>query len=210
MVKAILEGRKTQIRRVIRIQPPEPDGYKIITLLDTTDRNNRKNIGKLSWSTEDEKISENIIYFKQPYKIGDKILVKETFQLSEYYKDMPIPNQKIVINYLGKKYNINYKADDYCANFEEFNSQRWISSLFMPRWASRITLEITNVKVERLQKITYAGIIKEGYIENSKFDFKTNAGLAKKWFHKLWDSINGKKYHWESNPWVFVISFKRI
>jgi hypothetical protein len=91
---------------------------------------------------------------------------------------------------------------------------KWRPSIFMPRWASRITLEITSVRVERLGEITEEDAEKEG-IELKGY---------KKWrppdteipytrrdhFEALWDSINGKKHPWASSPWVWVIEFKRV
>ena len=109
----------------------------------------------------------------------------------------------------------------------------WKPSIFMPRWASRITLDITRIRVERLQDITEEDAMAEGV------DWKPTAGLAeftaKKLYAQLWDSINGKPaprykpsgvqgpglpkaaritpksaHPWESNPWVWVIEFKRL
>ena len=79
----------------------------------------------------------------------------------------------------------------------------------MPRWASRITLEITNIRVERLQDISEADAIAEGAtasIVGDNLNFlKYRAG-----YQTLWDSINGKKAPWDSNPWVWVIEFRRL
>jgi hypothetical protein len=85
---------------------------------------------------------------------------------------------------------------------------KWKSSIFMPRWASRITLEITDIRVERLQEITikHDEVAKEGW----PFGFKDIDTAPVNLFIKFWDSINGKKYPWDSNPWVWVISFKRV
>jgi hypothetical protein len=77
----------------------------------------------------------------------------------------------------------------------------------MPRQASRITLEITDVRVERLQEITLGDICKEG-LASSIYDFKpVQAGFLA--FEELWDSIYGPD-SWDANPWVWVIEFKRI
>jgi hypothetical protein len=79
----------------------------------------------------------------------------------------------------------------------------------MPRWASRISLEIVSVKVERLQEISELDVRAEG-IEPKR---SPGLGLPVDYFgvfKRLWDSINGKKYPWVSDPWVFVIEFKRL
>jgi hypothetical protein len=92
-----------------------------------------------------------------------------------------------------------------------------VPPIHMPRWASRITLRISNVRVERLQEIADRGdglckiddIEAEGLnqIFNGQDDKRDSAG-AVEWFSELWDSINGKKHPWESNPWVWVLEFE--
>jgi len=94
---------------------------------------------------------------------------------------------------------------------------RWRPSLFMPRWASRILLEITEIRVERLQEITQDDAVAEG-MRHPEHAFKMIAGgdveveiSPKEQFAELWDSLNAKRgYGWDINPWVWVISFKRI
>ncbi len=75
----------------------------------------------------------------------------------------------------------------------------------MPRFASRITLEITDIKVERLQEITTRDYLREGYpgIENLGYG-------RPEWFKALWNSIHKKEHRWGDDPWVWVISFKKI
>lgn len=98
---------------------------------------------------------------------------------------------------------------------------KWHPSIFMPRWASRILLEITNVRVERLNDISEEDAINEGIIKDSDGFFIASDSpeahhflrqphlTAKGAFHTLWESINGPG-SWESNPWVWVIEFKRV
>jgi hypothetical protein len=123
-----------------------------------------------------------------PYGIpGDRLWVRETFSArrtinGKIHNDMPVI----------------YRADGGLADA----SCGWRPSIFMPRWASRITLEITDVRVERLQEITEEDCISEG--------LKLLQGGIRSEFAVLWDSINGKTYPWASNPWVFVIAFRRL
>ncbi len=112
---------------------------------------------------------------------GDRLWVRETFQV------VP-PN------------TIFYKADK-----QNTATKGWIPSIFMPRWASRITLEITNIRVERLQEITEEDARAEGC------GFSGPGSSTPRWnFQQVWGSINGKKHPWESNPFIWVISFKRM
>jgi hypothetical protein len=153
MVRAILEGRKTQTRRVIKPQLR--------------------------------------INYKCPYgQPGDRLWVRETWQCFK-------PNTEEIIN----PNTVNIRALAYRATNEWRG--KWRPSIHMPRWASRITLEITAVRVERLQDIGEVDAMREGdpTCENTHID----------WFRALWDSINAKRgYSWESNPWVWVVEFQRI
>jgi hypothetical protein len=110
--------------------------------------------------------------------------------------------------------NVVYRADmSDAARAEEKAIRRvvsgcvpWRPSIFMPRWASRITLKITSVRAERLQDISALAVRAEGV--ESQRDITSYVPL----FHELWDSINGKRAgcSWADNPWVWVLSFKRI
>ena len=109
------------------------------------------------------------------WKIGDRLWVRETWQMNEP------PSGAI------------YRADDVAGHIDS----GWRPSIFMPRWASRITLEVTAVRVERLQDITEEDATREGC--TCRFHFR-----------QVWDRINGKRGSWASNPWVWVISFHRL
>ena len=179
MVRAILEGRKTQTRRVIKPQPEGMDEFYF--------RDFRRDFGGR----------------KCPHgQVGDGLWVKET-----YYQD---PGG-----------GIWYRADN-----DEWlqDHESWRTPLFMPRWASRITLEITGLRVERLQDITQRDAVNEGVIfMGGMFDeadqapwcpsLKDQEPMAspRDAYGRLWDSLNAKRgYAWESNPWVWVIEFKRL
>jgi hypothetical protein len=174
MVKAILEGRKTQTRRVIK---PQPDYFEVMGQ-------------PISW----DKGALN-----PPYgKIGDRLWVRETFANLPYLH--PLPHHKI-----------SYRAD---GEIQMFGSEKWKPSIFMPRWASRITLEVTGVRVERLQDISEEDAIAEGApVEDFYGEWLVPDPMPQKpsqWYRDLWDKINAKKCPWSSNPWVWVISFKRL
>lgn len=168
MVKAILEGRKTQTRRVIKLPEnctPEQQNYLLYY--------NRYVIKECPYGL-----------------IGGSLWVRETWAESEYIYDRCF-----------------YKADGNSLP----SNLKWRPSNFMPRKYSRITLEITDIRVQRVQEITNEDACYEGV----KGIDKSNC-LVIEWdyvtpFKILWDSINAKRgYSWDSNPWVWAISFRRI
>ncbi|SWS89562.1 morphogenetic protein [Klebsiella pneumoniae] len=188
MVRALLDGRKTQTRRTVKPQPDE-DGLAKVTngpWVDTSERNYRCPFGAA----------------------GDRIWVRETFQgplfdydlMDSYCKD-PTPFEKpefCVYKADGVPAPEFYDADDelHCC---------WRPSINMPRWASRILLEITNVRVERLKSISDGDAIREGC---STADMKSGDCVADV-LARLWASIYGSD-SWNANPWVWVIEFKRV
>jgi len=208
MVKAILEGRKTQTRRVMKPQP----GLG----LDDFERYYHIEVGKYhpALIDKDGELYPGDEIFgaytddgewgcKCPYgQVGDRLWVRETF-------DYIFGDEG---DYLI------YKADDYSLAW--FNERKkdgskitWNPSIHMPRWASRINLEITGIRVERLQEISEEDAKNEG-VTPHRIDWDDNISPNvtinyREGFIKLWDSINGKMYAWESNPYVWVIEFKR-
>ena len=131
-------------------------------------------------------------FHKYRFLPNDHLWVRET-----WYCDNPSRAQDI----LSRGEGLYYKAtEEHPGIFP-----KWRPSIFMPRWASRITLEITDIRVERLQHISEKDAVKEGLISD-----EINQITAAENFENLWDSINGKKYPWASNPWVWVIEFRRI
>lgn len=199
MVRATLDGRKTHIRRPIKPQP------KIIHAL-YSDK-----------SLETERIFKNgdqRIHCPDG-KIGERLWVRETWgiwkegelcSLSTFeYVDYDQGSFKAK---LEKGYELRYKADNATCN-------KWRPSIHMPRWASRITLEITNIRVERVQEITEEDAKAEGcrsadLASGRECFLNEELGSYKLHFKSLWDSIYSKKFPWDSNPWVWVIEFKRI
>lgn len=163
MVRAILDGRKTQTRR------PHAKAFSI-----------NHPLGKANC----------------PYHPGTKLWVKETFQ---YAADMGLCHK-------DDDYII-YRADTGGEEWKEnLEGWRWRSPGCMPKIASRITLEITATRVERIQQITSADIKAEGV--SLTLDY---GPIYQHEFAQLWNSMYAKKgFGWEVNPWVWVISFRRI
>lgn len=180
MVRAILEGRKTMTRRVMRIQPKYHPKWKSWELAQIVKGQS------FDWP-EDMSAPFGISGFC-PYGIpGDRLWVRETWAQGQRN---------------GKDTVLFYKASH---EKEVAEGIKWKPSIFMPRWASRIMLENTNIRVERLQEITASDVEREGAITKNT-DIRDALGI---WI-KLWDSINGKKYPWASNPWVWVIEFTQL
>lgn len=241
MVRAILDGRKTQTRRVIK-NPP--------------------------WLKMDDKsfyagialgVSEGMEFENCPYgRPGDRLWVREAWRPGAWrddgriaidYKASPeltnTPWVTIPDDFDGKTFddlwlewtdellNAGSIPDDEGYHHWEAGRSplRWRPSIFMPRWASRITLQVTAVRVERVQDISEEDAIAEGLdrewcsefvpetgMDVSGFDYRDYSdpsGIT--WtsplesFKTLWDSINAKRgYSWDSNPWVWVVEFEQV
>lgn len=186
MVRAILDGRKTQTRRIVKLQPDE-DGLAKVTngpWVDTSERNYRCPFGD----------------------VGDRIWVRETWAEA----GASAPNLKL--------YRANYPEHlpSHYENVPPANEIRWTPSIHMPRWASRILLETTDVRVERLNAISEhdaqaEGVAKlrGGFWQHYQPGWTQHQLSARGSFVTLWKSIYGEE-SWNSNPWVWVIEFKRI
>ena len=203
MVRAILDGRKTQTRRIVK----GVDGaMKFCPEYDISGEDIFVVLGEKDHTGMNPVLGATTCPFGS---VGDRIWVRETFQgplfdfdlMDSYCKD-PAPFEKpefCVYKADGAPAPEFYDADDelHC---------RWRPSIHMPRWASRILLEITDVRVERLQEITLGDICKE--IGCGLYDFRPATHGFQVW-EELWQSIYGAE-NWNANPWVWVIEFKRV
>lgn len=206
MVRAILEGRKAQTRRIMNNQPAGAALGPVYI---------RERDGGFQWYG----IAGESSVFKCPYgKPGDRLWVRETWRTGwSYGGDYPTVQYRATETaHVGSK---EYPVLDVLRG--EFGipdpaphsivpGGKWKPSIHMPRWASRITLEVVSVRVERLQDITRSDIRAEGILVPAEFasDDKFRCYLLDQWI-KLWESINGPG-SWEANPWVWVVEFKRI
>jgi hypothetical protein len=212
MVCAILEGRKTQTRRVVkedvRPEPARIEAYYIDNRIFIPTSNSGK-VGIF-----------NPPQIKCPYgKPGDRLWVRETFTFvadGEFALRSGVAYKaEGAIQWLGQDTSeLNGKT---VYNQDKPDVWKWKSSMFMLRRLSRILLEVVSVRVERVQSITEADAIAEG-IEQTRLgfrDYELPAGVmhgvpAEYSYRTLWDSINGKKVgcSWADNPWVWVPEFK--
>jgi len=194
MVRAILEGRKTQTRRKVKLPIKDPltgceiAGCEINSLL---------------------RQGEEICKHGVP---RDRLWVKETFTLAEWYGDHYEPAGKPDRR---QSLKVLYRATED-ESLDDIKEMTWKPSIFMPRWASRITLEIEVVRVERLIEITSADAIAEGVSNrNGQYGVEFGDGVSLGWmqpegaYRELWESINGPG-SWDANPWVWVIQFRRV
>lgn len=185
MVKSILDGRKSQTRRVMK---PHPPNY--------IDFFERRLIGFKGYMSPGEPCDYDIIIPK--YKVGDILWVRETWSTERKYPNAIESPNKDIKNYI-------YKADK---QIHVADLMKWKPSIFMPREACRIFLEVTDIRVERLQDISEQDAIAEGLQDYYGKNAPYHANKVR--YIDLWDEINGKKYPWDSNPWVWKITFKRI
>ena len=219
MVRAILDGRKTQTRRIMKPQPePCPRGGHWW----------RSNVFKTMLHVEDEMQNGKggwggLVGDACPFgDVGDRIWVRETWAEA----GASAPDLKL--------YRANYPehVPSIYENVPPAEEIRWTPSIHMPRWASRILLEITGVRVERLNAISEEDAQREGvhtevwdqtvvarnYAARDEFfqfwsedmpHYVEMNQLYRSSFRSLWESIYGAE-NWQANPWVWVISFKRV
>lgn len=234
MVRSIIDGRKTQTRRIMAIQPEHSE----LGLRRVIDSKNGRDNGKYFWSQSGAcglKMRSKV--FGCPYgEVGDRIWVRETWGVVSHELDddgriqpwtPDRPATAIHEMPFGNGYYSGHAI--YAADGEftwgdddgyEDGRSCWKPSIHMPRWASRILLEITDVRVERLNGISEAEAQAEGIDMEALADSQdcydciadhnmTGRPTAKGAFKYLWESIYGEE-NWQANPWVWVIEFKVV
>ena len=225
MVRAILDGRKTCTRRVIKPQPDEKHTYPLGFVTDSTEK---KEVGCFGFAANEYGVS--IQYVKPPYRYapGDILYVRETFAWCPCwdcgFDTIPNGCRNPVIYDSKKREHGCYMYRASCKDNEYPCVDTWHPSIHMPKKAARIWLKVTNVRVERLQDITPKGAESEGvgnlfyddigYGEkNYGTEVDPEYGIAKEQFAWLWESTIKKsdldRYGWNANPWVWVIEFER-
>lgn len=207
MVMAILDGRKTQTRRIIKPQFNATPGIAKITPHDLEG-------GRFGFFDEFQE-------YRCPYgQPGDRLWVRESWQHSNYPFGPLDPDCDIF-------YRADYWDDPHGMDGEksaEGKYRTWKRSFHMPKWASRIDLEITGVRVERLQDISEADAVAEGiertggaasccpwknYRKGDLGEMTLDCSAPSRSYMTLWESINGAG-SWDANPWIWVLEFQRI
>lgn len=213
MIRAILNGRKTQTRRVIVPQPPEDVGEIVVGTYHPTkvDRHGEEYPGDPVFGAYDYDGTWGV---RCPYGApGDRLWVRERWCAWALVG-------------AGDFWRVQYAADQQTRDLyppPDWNPPRVVNrtmgdapSIHMPRWASRVTLEITEVRVQRVQEITAADARAEGHpTDPSRSDDPdVHDDAAMDWYRDLWDSVNAERdggaYAWARNPFVWAISFRRI
>lgn len=204
MVRAILSGTKTQTRRLLPAVFNSPPDL-VVAANQPGDWNGPFKKSADSWG----------IHFggqwgtslRCPYGLpGDRLWVRETWGLHRFgdftcwHRDSIAGRSE---DDLRLSWDLAYAAD------AESPYDHWRPSIHMPRWASRIALDVTEVRVERLQAITPSDAIAEGVFGDGRYATAPPLPYPVATFADLWDSINGARASWASNPWVWVVSFKR-
>ena len=199
MVQAILEGRKTVTRRVVKPKYKKDEGgFQVCTNKATGERW----VEKMDW---EEGSFDNPRYVRPPYQVGDILYVRETWTTIDEFENYADSEIDKDLRYL-------YKCDDNGKEhpFIDVGVKKWKPSIHMPKAAARIFLKVTDVRVERLQDICkdYSNFNKEGIIEEHGFRSEMHRD-----FIKLWNSTvkkqNLDKYGWGANPWVWVVEFEK-
>jgi len=209
MVRAILEDRKTVTRRVVKPQPyianVADDGMRYCNVSGAVGGRIRLDPDFLASCP-----------YGQP---GDRLWVRETFAhwptcdlvrgdwfgITAYRAGKPVlvppPGAHVPLDQWPREWRDDTKPD----------SVRWRPSIHMPRWASRVTLEVTGVRVERLQAISEVDAIAEGIGQSQRTGgWLPGNCAAPEWaFRELWEQINGAG-SWQADPWVWVVEFKRV
>ncbi len=211
MVRAIMEGRKTQTRRIMREGLPffeiEGVGKSCFTPA-----------GKLSirgyfYDEEEGRARRFGESFRRPPAFaGDRLWVRETHYRFTGVQPPP-PGSGWVLSPDGDPYKSRaYLDTPECGG--NTGCEVICPSIFMPRWASRLTLEITGVRVQRLQEISEGDILAEGVTVDRVAEWTGTPWSDLPTLHDAWrvgwDSINGVRAPWASNPWVWVIDFEKL
>lgn len=216
-VRAMIEGRKTQSRRFLKPQPPA-----IVTSAGVISRSTEGQTDEWSWLSGDPADCDTWGFegdFRTGYRPDDRLWVREAwragYDLDWYREDLGRPPRP-------SEFDPATTAVEYLADGERELGGKDRSCLHMPRWASRLTLTIEAVNVERLQSISEADAIAEGvscWMCGGKADGTSeiecgcfhSRSVAVQSYQVLWDSLHTKTgERWEDNPWVVAVTFSVV
>lgn len=229
MVRAVLGGRKTQTRRVVKL--PDRDVRNVRYWAPPSGRSQEgwadPGVNYHSYGDRGELVGNHIdpCPWGQP---GDRLWVRETWATHWMFDDVPPAR---ITRYLRPEETrpdcLYYQADDPLPEDPPHKGRigRWRRSIHMPRWASRLDLLVTGIGVERLQDISSDDAIAEGlqvFNEDGAVLWYSCSAPVEDWptgwtdspieaYRRLWNALNAERgYQWVTNPWVWVIEFERI
>lgn len=199
MVRAILDGRKTQTRRVVK---PQPTHRLVEPKLGLTIGMDPADDGAVWYDADGISPGRPV---RCPYgRPLDRLWVREAWHCPKQLGGS-FHREK-----LHHREDFEYRGHRSAPGFDI----RWKPSIHMPRWASRITLEIADVRVERVQAISDRDCEAEGVrpsVDGDARDWRSDETGWRRTFRQLWDQINGPRgYGWDANPWVWVIGFRKV
>jgi len=207
MVRAILEGRKSQTRRIVKPQPPLPHlGYMMLA----------NGLATLCGPDYPDGDDDDL---PCPYGVpGDRLWVRETFLPCRHSGTACKPSEATYVCFRdgAQRFEKNGKTFEWtCENPPDWTGRKFSPSIHMPRWASRLTIDLLAVRVERLLEITEEDAMAEGApcIDNPDYDDEDPADDEPQThiagFADLWVKINGQE-SWDANPWVWALTFKVV
>lgn len=208
MVRALIAGRKTQTRRVLKPQP-FADGYydgEVDCTFVPAPASNRSAYFRFGASAVGGGAVRTEIH-EPRYEVGDRLYVREAWKTHAEYDDLA-PSE------MGGEEPIQYQADGAHQTWGYpgiTKIGRFRHGMHMPRWASRLTLIVTDVRVQRVQEISTGDCLAEGIEANEAGLVLVQGSLpltAKAAYRGLWDSLNAKRgFGWDANPWVVAATF---
>lgn len=216
MVRAVLDGRKTQTRRIVK---GVPQGTTSLRIADHAPVGGRPSLwlepGMRQWFGKS-------VAKHPPFWAGDTLWVRERWGIS------PTASDGLYVIHKHWTRDGEFESEESIAEvpvppehvawaqrrIETAGDFVWSPSIHMPRWASRLTLEVLSVRVERVNEISDRDCEAEGCYQSEEAPYWWRAGDAignsrRAAFAALWDSINGKEHPWDTGPWVWVVEFKR-
>lgn len=245
MVRALLAGRKTQTRRVMKPQPPTEQQFRGSTfgldraVADGVKMYSQNDYDRLPKHPTDFELTGSVgvarnAGFPRRYRCpyggpGDRLWVKETWSdvnlmggpgiayrangdVRDLMEDESFLDGRGAFDYDDPRLNFGQKGLRFCvwsSDLIDGLEGSWRPSIHMPRWASRLTLEVTDVRVERLQAISEADAEAEGVQEPSLVPLLGAFWSSRDSYARLWEHINGKG-SWAANPWVWAVTFPPV
>lgn len=232
MVRVILAGEKTQTRRVVKPQPEHglhpchyvDSGWALSTSPNEHGRSGctcRRVAAPFGTDVPGDRLWARETWRPWSWHEGEPPCIE--YRADGVHREVDYPDDSDSLRYEDWEQRLLESVSDECEGLglqlnehgeyswgDGPNPLRWRPSIHMPKWACRLWLEVVSVKVERLQDITEEGALAEGVSGSDVAERLIGERLHRADFADLWDSLNAKRGHsWDTNPWVWVIEFKR-